>query len=53
MRCFETVLDLMSRRRLVVADMISHRIPLEQAADAYRLIDEHPEEVLKVALVYS
>jgi 2-desacetyl-2-hydroxyethyl bacteriochlorophyllide A dehydrogenase len=53
MRSFETVLDLIARRKLAVADMITHRIPLEQAAEAYHLIDKHPEEVLKVALVYS
>jgi threonine dehydrogenase-like Zn-dependent dehydrogenase len=54
------------RRRLEVAQsflqlqldldlpqLISHRVPLESAADAYRLVDEHPEETVQVVLTYA
>ena len=33
--------------------LISHRIPFDQAARAYRLVDEHPEETLQVVLTYG
>jgi threonine dehydrogenase-like Zn-dependent dehydrogenase len=33
-------------------DLISHRFPFENAPEAYRLIDQHPDEVLCVVLVY-
>ncbi len=32
---------------------ITHRIPFDQAEQAYRLVDEHPEEALQVVLTYS
>lgn len=51
-RSFETVLELIECKKLNVANMITHRIPFEQAADAYRKIDEHPEEIIKIVLVY-
>ncbi len=31
---------------------ITHRIPFDQAEQAYRLVDEHPEEALQVVLTY-
>jgi 2-desacetyl-2-hydroxyethyl bacteriochlorophyllide A dehydrogenase len=37
---------------LELQPLISHRIPFEQAADAYRLVDEHPEETVQVLLTY-
>jgi len=38
--------------RLHADEMITHRIPFEQGPEAYRLVDERPEEALAVALVY-
>jgi 2-desacetyl-2-hydroxyethyl bacteriochlorophyllide A dehydrogenase len=32
--------------------LISHRIPLSRAAEAYRLVDERPDETLQVVLTY-
>jgi alcohol dehydrogenase len=32
--------------------LISQRIPFARAADAYRLIDEHPEQTVQVVLTY-
>jgi NADPH:quinone reductase-like Zn-dependent oxidoreductase len=34
------------------ARFITHRFPLAQAAQAYELIDRHPEEVIQVILTY-
>ena len=34
-------------------DWVSHRFPLEQAGDAYRLLANHPEQALQVLLTYS
>jgi 2-desacetyl-2-hydroxyethyl bacteriochlorophyllide A dehydrogenase len=38
--------------KLQASELITHRIPFDQAPEAYRLIDEHPEQVLSVALIY-
>jgi 2-desacetyl-2-hydroxyethyl bacteriochlorophyllide A dehydrogenase len=38
---------------LELSPLISHRIPFEEAAEAYRLIDERPEEVVQVILEYD
>jgi threonine dehydrogenase-like Zn-dependent dehydrogenase len=32
--------------------LISHRFPIERAAEAYRLIDERPEETVQVLFAY-
>jgi 2-desacetyl-2-hydroxyethyl bacteriochlorophyllide A dehydrogenase len=32
--------------------LISHRVPFEQAAEAYRLVDERPDETVQVVLTY-
>jgi 2-desacetyl-2-hydroxyethyl bacteriochlorophyllide A dehydrogenase len=39
--------------RLELNSLISHRIPVEQAAQAFALVDEHPEQVTQVVLTYS
>ncbi len=39
--------------KLPAEELISHRFPLEQAAEAYRLIDSCPEQTLQVILDYS
>ncbi len=46
-----TVLDLLGR--LDLAPLISHRIPISRAADAWRLVDERPDEVTQVVIEYS
>ena len=53
--------DLARRRDLVtalleelpLAGLITHRVPFERAADAYRLVDQHPDRVLQVVLTYG
>jgi 2-desacetyl-2-hydroxyethyl bacteriochlorophyllide A dehydrogenase len=39
--------------RLQLEPLISHRIPFERAAEAYRLVDEQPEATTQVLLSYS
>jgi 2-desacetyl-2-hydroxyethyl bacteriochlorophyllide A dehydrogenase len=39
--------------RLQLAPLITHRIPFEQAAEAYALVYRHPEEVVQVILTYG
>lgn len=51
-RLRETVLHLMSSRKLCLKGLITHRIPFREADSAYRLLDERPKEAIKVALVY-
>lgn len=50
-RNFEAVLDLMAGKRLDVAPLISQRIPLEQAPEAYRQLVED-RSLLGVVLTY-
>jgi threonine dehydrogenase-like Zn-dependent dehydrogenase len=38
---------------LELAPLISHCLPIEHAADAYQLIDEHPEDTVQVVLTYG
>ncbi len=46
----DAVLDLLTD--LPLGGLISHRIPFEQAADAYRLVDDRAEETVQVVLTY-
>lgn len=38
---------------LPLTGLITHRVPFSQAADAYRLVDTQPDEVLQVVLDYG
>jgi len=38
---------------LVLADLITHRIPLARAAEAYKLLDERADETIQVVLTYD
>lgn len=40
-------------RELKPARLITQRFPLRRAAEAYSLIDKHPEEVIQVVLTYD
>ncbi len=44
--------DLLASGRLRVDELVTHRFPFADAAEAYELIDAHPADVLRVALVY-
>jgi len=52
-RVAQTFFGLMARSDIAVGDLISHRIPFREAARAFRLIDEHPEQVSKVILTFD
>jgi 2-desacetyl-2-hydroxyethyl bacteriochlorophyllide A dehydrogenase len=49
-RRMATVQALLPRLRLT--ELISHQIPFVDAADAWRLVDTHPEDVIQVVLTY-
>ena len=49
-RLERTVVDLCARGRLEVEPLVSHVLPLASAADAFRLLDEHPGEAVQVVL---
>jgi 2-desacetyl-2-hydroxyethyl bacteriochlorophyllide A dehydrogenase len=50
-RRFDTAWNALERIR--PARWISHRFALQQAADAYRLLDQNPQETLQVLLEYK
>lgn len=47
------VINLMAAGKLRTDGLITHRFPFDRAAEAYALIDEHPDEVVKVVLTYE
>lgn len=51
-RIHATVSDLMKAGRLQTDGLISQRIPFSDASKAYELIDNAPEETIKVVLTY-
>lgn len=48
-----TVVTLLTQRSPDVVNLVSHRFPIGQAADAFRLLDQHPEETLQVLLEFG
>jgi 2-desacetyl-2-hydroxyethyl bacteriochlorophyllide A dehydrogenase len=50
-RRMETVLSLLPRLRL--KELVSHRLPFEEAPEAYRIVDERPGEAVQVILTYD
>jgi threonine dehydrogenase-like Zn-dependent dehydrogenase len=50
-RRMEAVVGLLAR--LPLTGLITHTFPLEQAVEAYRLIDERPDEVVQVVFTYA
>ena len=47
----EEVLGLLGRLKL--KELISHRIPFEEAPEAYTLLEERPQEALQVIFTYK
>jgi threonine dehydrogenase-like Zn-dependent dehydrogenase len=45
--------DLCARGRLELEPLVSHLVQADRAADAFRLLDEHPEEAVQVVLDFS
>ena len=52
-RVVNTFFRLMARGEIALSDLISHRVPFREAVAAFRLIDEHPEQVSKVILEFG
>lgn len=46
-------LDVALLTELHAGELISHRIPFEDAAAAFELVDQHPDQVLSVVLTYG
>ncbi|SEG87026.1 2-desacetyl-2-hydroxyethyl bacteriochlorophyllide A dehydrogenase [Actinacidiphila yanglinensis] len=51
-RLQRTFLDLVARGRVDTGALVSHRVPVADAADAYALLDERPAEALQVVLEF-
>lgn len=52
-RLEQTVMRLAAERRLELEALVSHLLPAERAAEAFRLLDERPEETLQVVLDFQ
>jgi 2-desacetyl-2-hydroxyethyl bacteriochlorophyllide A dehydrogenase len=52
-RISRTAIELLARGALQVEEMVTQRYPYQEAPQAYRFIDERPEETIKVVLEYS
>jgi len=52
-RVMRTVLDLLASGRVAVDALPTRTFRFDQAADAYRWLDEHPHEAVKVVLTYD
>lgn len=50
-RRIDTAWDVL--RRVESSKLVTHRVPVERAPEAYRLLDEHPEEAIGVLLTYD
>ncbi|MGZ4937077.1 MAG: GTP cyclohydrolase II [Halobacteriota archaeon] len=50
MRRFEVAWEMI--RQLKPSRLITHRFPIEQAAEAYRWLDQKPEKVIQILLTY-
>ena len=51
-RVMDTATRLLYTDRVSVDGLLARRFPFEQAPEAYRWIDEHPQAAVKVALTY-
>jgi threonine dehydrogenase-like Zn-dependent dehydrogenase len=52
-RLIHTIMDLQARGSLNLRPVITHVIPFQQAAQAFRLLDETPDEALQIVLDFS
>ncbi|MGW7518905.1 zinc-dependent alcohol dehydrogenase [Streptomyces sp. NPDC054796] len=51
-RLQRTFLRLVAEGKVEVKSLVSHVVPVDEAADAYRLLDERPQEALQVVLEF-
>jgi 2-desacetyl-2-hydroxyethyl bacteriochlorophyllide A dehydrogenase len=52
-RLEETVTRLAAEGRLQLETLVTHVLPFDRAADAFRLLEEHPEEAIQVVLEFA
>jgi threonine dehydrogenase-like Zn-dependent dehydrogenase len=52
-RLARTAIRLASDKRLHVTELITHTVPVAQAADAFRMLDERPQDALQVVLSFD
>jgi threonine dehydrogenase-like Zn-dependent dehydrogenase len=52
-RVMQTVVGLLAAGAVRVDDLPVRRFPFDQAAEAYRWLDDNPNEAVKVALTYD
>lgn len=50
-RRFQTAWNMIEQ--IKPAQLVTHRFPVERAAEAYALLDKHPEEAIQVMLIYA
>jgi threonine dehydrogenase-like Zn-dependent dehydrogenase len=53
LRLQRTVIELAAAGRLDLPALVSHRLPIEQAAEAFELLDPRPEETVQVVLTFE
>jgi threonine dehydrogenase-like Zn-dependent dehydrogenase len=46
-------MSLVAGGRIEVRPLISHVVPVRRAADAFRLLDERPEDAVQVVLDFT
>ena len=51
-RLERTIMQLQYPRKLDLTPLITHEFPFERAAEAYELLDEHPEQAGQIVLSF-
>jgi 2-desacetyl-2-hydroxyethyl bacteriochlorophyllide A dehydrogenase len=52
-RLEQTVMQLAANGRIALEPLVTHVVPADDAADAFRLLDEHPEDAVQVVLEFG
>lgn len=52
-RLRRTITNLIQKKKINLAALISHRMPFEEAVKAFELVDKHPDEVVQVVLTFD
>jgi threonine dehydrogenase-like Zn-dependent dehydrogenase len=51
-RLQRTFLQLVANKEVDVRSLVSHQVPLTDAAEAYQLLDENPADALQIVLEF-
>ena len=52
-RIYDTVIKLFQKKALTSEGLLSHIVRFENVVEAYRALDEKPEEIIKLGVTYS